>query len=80
MWKPLTNCGRQLTDHSKLREKNEDYVALYEITEVEFDQYRLKLLERNNLPPAKEFEVKLSCAKLIQYGFEVEETEAVLQK
>jgi hypothetical protein len=80
MWIPLNSCGRQLTIHSKLRDKNEEYIALYEITEVEFDQYSLKLLERNNIPPEKEVEVKLSCTKLIQYGFEVEEKEAVLQK
>lgn len=73
MWKPLISCGRQLTIHSKLREKKEDYFAVYEITEVEFDQYRLKLIERNSVIPEKPFEVKLSCAKLIQYGFEVEE-------
>jgi hypothetical protein len=80
MWKPLTNCGRQLTIHSKLREKNENYVALYEITEVEFDQYKLKLLERNNIPPVKNTEVKLSCLQLIRYKFEIEEKEAILQK
>ncbi len=73
MWTSLTDCGKQLTIHSKLREKNEEYVALYEITEVEFDRYRLKLLERNNLPPDKEVEVKLNCSQLIQYNFEVEE-------
>ena len=79
MWNSLTNCGRQLTIHSKLREKNEDYVALYQITEVEFDQYKLKLLERNNIPPVKDTEVKLSCLQLVRYGFEVEEKEGVLQ-
>lgn len=76
MWIPLTHCGQQLTIHSKLRERNEDYVALYEIVEVEFDQYKLKLLERNNLPPDTEVEVKLSCAQLIQYNFEVEKKDS----
>jgi hypothetical protein len=73
MWTSLTNCGKQLTVHSKLREKNEDFTKLYEIVEVEFDQYKLKLLEKNNTAPEKEAEVKLSCRQLIQYGFEVEE-------
>jgi len=73
MWTSLTNCDKQLTVHSKLREKNEDYIKLYEIAEVEFDQYKLKLLEKNNAAPEKEVEVKLNCGQLIQYGFEVEE-------
>ena len=73
MWTTLTHCGRQLTIHSKVREKKENYIGLYEIIEVEFDQYKLKLLERNNVPPAKETEVKLSCLQLIKYNFEVEE-------
>jgi hypothetical protein len=72
MWTSLTNCDKQLTIHSKLREKNEDYIKLYEIAEVEFDQYKLKLLEKNNVTPEKEVEVKLNCRQLIQYGFEVE--------
>lgn len=75
MWISLTDCGKQLTIHSKLRERNKDLVKLYEIAEVEFDQYKLKLLEKNNLPPEKEVEVKLSCSQLTGYGFEVEEKE-----
>ena len=47
-------------------------MAVYEITEVEFDKYNLTLLERNNIPPLEKVEVKLNCAQLIQYGFEVE--------
>ena len=73
MWKSVTSCGKQLTIHSKVRELADNYEALYEIAEIEFDQYKLKLLERNKVPPAEEVEVKLSCAKIIQYKFEVEE-------
>lgn len=75
MWAILNSCSRQLTIHSKLRQKSEGYEAIYEITEVEFDQYRLKLLERNGEAPLKPYEVKLSCPKLLQYGFEVEQKE-----
>ena len=80
MWTPLTHCGKQLTIHSKVREKNDDHIGLYEIIEVEFDQYKLKLLERNNAVPSKVTEVKLSCLQLIRYGFEVEDKDAVVQK
>lgn len=73
MWTSLISCSRQLTDRSKIRERNDSHVKLYEIAEVEFDQYKLKLLEKDNVPPEIEVLVKLSCAKLIQYGFEVEE-------
>jgi hypothetical protein len=77
MWKLLISCAQQLTIHSKVRQNTNGYTAVYEITEVEFDQYRLKLLERNGVIPVTEFEVKLSCAKLIKYGFEVEDKVAV---
>lgn len=80
MWTSLTNCGTQLTIHSKLRERNEAHIKLYEIAEVEFDQYKLKLLEKNSLPPEKEVEVKLNCSQLIQYGFEVESVDSDSQK
>ena len=77
MWTPLTSCNKQLTIHSKLREKNEQHVKLYEIAEVEFDKYKLKLLEKDNVAPEKQVEVKLNCLQLIGYGFEVEEKDVV---
>ena len=77
MWTSLTNCNKQLTIHSKLREKNEEHVKLYEIAEVEFDRYKLKLLEKDNVAPEKQVQVKLDCLQLIQYGFEVEEKNSV---
>lgn len=73
MFTPITNCSKQVTIRSKVRESATDYVALYEITEVEFDQYRLKLLERNSLAPAGLVEVKLNCQQLLKFGFEVEQ-------
>ncbi|HXS54558.1 MAG TPA: hypothetical protein VN726_00460 [Hanamia sp.] len=73
MWTLITNCARQLTIHSKIRENSENYAAVYEIAEVEFDKYNLRLLERNNVAPLEKVEVKLNCAQLIQYAFEVEE-------
>ncbi|MEP6627810.1 MAG: hypothetical protein ABJA32_07495 [Ginsengibacter sp.] len=76
MWTLITNCARQLTIHSKVRENSENYVAVYEIAEVEFDKYNLNLLERNNIPPVEKVEVKLNCSQLIKYKFEVEEKQA----
>jgi hypothetical protein len=80
MWTPLTDCGRQLTIHSKIRETDENYVALYEIAEVEFDQYKLRLLERNNQPEEKTVEMKLACRQLIHYQFEVEQKQVAFSK
>lgn len=73
MFTPITNCSKQLTIHSKVRESSTDYVALYEIAGVEFDQYRLNLLERNSVAPEGAVEVKLNCQQMLKYGFEVEE-------
>ena len=52
-------------------------LKLYEIAEVEFDRYKLKLLEKDNVAPEKQVQVKLDCLQLIQYGFEVEEKNSV---
>ena len=73
MWKLITDCGTQLTIHSKVREKNDDYLKLYEIVEVEFDQYKLKLIEKNNQPAAEEGKPVITCLQLKKYGFEVEQ-------
>jgi hypothetical protein len=79
MWKPILNCGKQLTIHSRVREKTNDSNAVYEIVKIEFDFFKLKLVERNNqqVPDAAEI-IALDCKKLLEYGFEVlEKTEVV---
>lgn len=73
MWKTITNCGKQLTIHSKVREKNDDYLKIYEIVEVEFDQYKLKLIEKNGQPADEEGRPVITCQQLKKYGFEVEQ-------
>ena len=73
MWKLITNCSRQLTIHSKIREKDNDLFTIFEIVEVEFDQYKLKLIEKKNLPVADGVEQILNCRQLIEYGLEVEQ-------
>lgn len=77
MWTPLTNCNKQLTIHSKLRETDGQHVKLYEITEVEFDKYKLKLLEKDNVVSEKLVQVKLKCSQLTRFNFEVEESYSV---
>lgn len=73
MWKLITDCGKQVTIRSKVREKNDAYIKMYEIVEVEFDQYKLKLLEKNNIAVTEEGMPVLTCLQLKQYGFEVEQ-------
>lgn len=73
MWTLITNCSKQLTIHSRVRESSDNYVAIYEIKIIEFDKFQLKLLERNNVPLAEDVQVQLTCLQIIQYGFEVEE-------
>ena len=75
MWTPITDCGKQLTVHSRVRENNDADVKVYEIAEVEFDQYKLKLIEKNNLPATEEEKLILTCFQLMQYAFEVEQKE-----
>jgi len=71
MWQPIGDCGKQLTIHSRLREKLDDGYRLYDITEVEFDQYHLHLLSEND-KPAEDLRQILNCTQLVEYGFEVE--------
>ncbi|HET7118660.1 MAG TPA: hypothetical protein VFI29_19350 [Hanamia sp.] len=73
MWTLITDCNKQLTIHSRVREKNETYLKLYEIIEVEFDQYKLRLIEKNNLQVAEEGKPIINCLQLKQYAFEVEQ-------
>ena len=71
MWQPLRDCAKQLTIHTRLREKLDDGYKLYEITEVEFDHYHLHLLSEND-KPTEDLGQILTCIQLIEYRFEVE--------
>jgi hypothetical protein len=71
MWQPILDCGKQLTIHSRLREKADAGYKLYKITEVEFDQYHLQLLSEND-KPTEDIRQVLNCKQLVEYGFEVE--------
>ena len=71
MWQPIQDCDKQLTIHSKLREKLDEGYKLYDIIEVEFDQYHLKLLSEND-KPTEDLRQVLNCKQLVEYGFEVE--------
>jgi len=71
MWIAINDCGKQITDHSRLRERPDQQEKLYEVIEVEFDQYKLQLVSINGLP-AEKVELVLNCKQLLQYHFEVE--------
>jgi hypothetical protein len=71
MWQPLTDCAKQLTIHSRLREKLTDGDILYEIIEVEFDQYHLHRLSQDE-NSADDFSQVLNCQQLLEFAFEVE--------
>ena len=73
MWTIITNCGKQLSIHSKVREKNDDHYKEYNIIEVEYDQFKLELIPTNGQPPQEKLHQVLSCEQLLQYHFEVEE-------
>ena len=71
MWTPITDCGKQLTIHSKVREIDDSNIKEYDIIEVEFDQYKLKLIQRDE-PPLEKEALVLTCDQLIQFHFEVD--------
>jgi hypothetical protein len=77
MWKPIINCDRQLTLNSRVRERVDSSFLVYEIISVEFDQYKLELINRDNMPVAEKIHNVLSCSQITEYHFEVEEKELV---
>ena len=73
MWNLITDCGKQLTVLSTVRERVDNSFLLYKIIEVEFDQYKLELTNRDSMPVTEKIHNILNCQQLVQYHFEVEE-------
>ncbi|MEO6252616.1 MAG: hypothetical protein ABIO79_04890 [Ferruginibacter sp.] len=71
MWQPIRDCGKQLTIHSLLRERRDNSYRVYEIIEVEFDQYHLQLLNEDD-KPTEDLRQILNCEQLLQYRFQVD--------
>ncbi len=71
MWQPISDCGKQIAIHSRVRERRDDGYRVYEIVEVEFDQYHLQLLSEDDKPTEYLRQV-LNAAQLIGYRFQVE--------
>ncbi len=79
MWIRVSNCAKQLTVFTKLRESEGDHYNLYEITEVEFDQYKLDLKSSGDKPVLEKLQQELSCKQLVEYGFEIEDSDSPLK-
>jgi len=71
MWETITNCGKQLSVHSKVREENDGHFKIYDIVEIEFDQYKLELISRDELTPEQKLQQVLNCEQLTRYQFQV---------
>ena len=72
MWETITNCGKQLSVHSKVREENDGHFKIYDIVEIEFDQYKLELISRDELTPEQKLQQVLNCEQLVRYQFQVD--------
>lgn len=79
MWTKLIDCGKQLTIFSKLRENEGDHYNVYQITSIEFDQYKLTLISNDEKPATEKLEQVLSGKQLLEYGFEMEPPSATPQ-
>ncbi len=75
MWKRINDCDKQLTLHSKVREKAGQSFLVYEIIQMEFDQFKLELINRDNQPVDEKIHNVLNCEQIVEYNFEVEEIE-----
>jgi hypothetical protein len=76
MWIPLTNCSQQLKIHSKVRENTGQYAILYDVIEIEFDQYKLAILSKDDVPVTVSDHNVLTCEQLLHYNFEVDDSAA----
>jgi hypothetical protein len=72
MWQTITNCGKQLSVQSKLRENDDGHYKVYTIIEIEFDQYKLELISRDEHPAEQKLHQVLNCEQLIRYRFQVD--------
>ena len=71
MWEPIRDYGKQITIHSKVRERRDNAYRVYDIIDVEFDQYHLQLLSEDD-KPAEDLRQVLNCAQLLEYRFQVD--------
>lgn len=78
MWKKIENCGRQLTLKTIIREIENSVVKEYGIFEIEFDQFHVNLLTKAGQPVASTQKQILTCAQLLQYGFEFKTPETIV--
>ena len=72
MWITINDCGKQLTIHSKLREKVDTHYKIYDLNQIEFDQYHLELLSTADVPVTVKQHNVFTCEQLLTYHFEVE--------
>lgn len=70
-WIKLYDCGKQLSIHSKIREMVNEGYKVYNINEVEFDQFHLELINHNGNAIVEKQHNILTCKQLIDYNFEV---------
>ncbi|MCW3094289.1 MAG: hypothetical protein JWP81_5358 [Ferruginibacter sp.] len=78
MWKIIDDCGKQLTVNSRVRAIDDQHTKIYEVIEIEFDQYKLQLISRDGMPAVDALHQILTCDQLVKYNFEVEENEATV--
>ncbi len=72
MWTKIINCGKQLTLHSIVREIQDGLIKVYDIIEVEYDQYKLELMTRDNKTVEGKHRNILNSQQLLRYQFEVQ--------
>lgn len=77
MWTLITNCDKQITVQSVVRERVNELYKEYVIANVEFDQFHLELASFDGEITAKKQHNTLTCLQLKEYGFEVKVEEEV---
>ena len=59
-------------------EKAGEHKIIYEVATIEFDQYKLAILSKDEVPAAEgQFNV-LSCEQLLRFNFEIDDLPAAL--
>lgn len=73
MWKLITDCKKQIIINKKIRQNAYGRTLIYSIIDIEFDQYHLKLLFRDNTPAADKVIIVLNSEQIVKDRFEIEE-------
>ena len=72
MWKQIIDPNKEITVNCKLKQMSEGIEKIYNTNIVEYDQFHIQLLNKNNFPVTEVMRMTLSPKQILDYKFQVE--------